>query len=120
MTVLTHWINKSAQVKKNRIKCDDTCRLQRITVDNITAGDSIANLNSCRDCAIVSLFLELNCLKNSSLTEEECNLANDPMVVFIDADSPQNRPNYTISQVWSTWSPVKLTCSNQNGGVGQP
>lgn len=42
----TYWVDECTQVEKDCIESNDTCRLQRIGIDNVTACNRVAYLNA--------------------------------------------------------------------------
>lgn len=50
----TYRIDKRAQIEEDSIKCDDAHGLQRIAVHNVTANDSVADLDASSNYDLVS------------------------------------------------------------------
>ena len=69
--MVTHRIDECAQVKADRVKCNDAHGLQRVAVNNIACDDGIAHLDA-------------------GGKEEKGNLADYPVVSPVNTDSPDN------------------------------
>lgn len=65
----THRIYERAEVEKDRVERYNAHRLQGIAVDNVRRNDRIPHLDARRE-------------------QHKRDLANDPMVRLVDADSP--------------------------------
>jgi hypothetical protein len=42
------------------------------------------------------MSLRGRCLEDQDLTEKECNLANNPMILLVNTNTPDDQANYVI------------------------
>ena len=69
---ITHWVDECAQIDEDRIEGNDAHGLQGVAVHNVACNDSITHLNTRGE-------------------DEESDLANDPVVALVDADTPDDQ-----------------------------
>ena len=67
-------VRKGAEVQQDAVEGDDAHALERVSIHHITRHHGVAHLDAGRK-------------------QEEGDLANDPMVCFVDADAPDDQPD---------------------------
>lgn len=129
----THGVDEGAEIEEDGVEGYDAHGLEGVAVDDVGGYDGVAHLDAGGDFAwgggllAGCLFVEGEGREIGGgedgrvCTEEEGDLAGDPVVAFVDADSPDDEADCgAFSELSHHERIFWLTRAEQRSGIREP